>query len=418
MNTHISARLSWHNNGWNGRVCNDPKANTYCVGQYSFPGDMIAKRRDLDIELAHSGEPISTIEEYIPPCIWSCNAFGDKQLVAYNPPPSWFNDGTDTKKWDLPPYTICLWPYEEMYKDEVRNYSKGTKYNATARRDAANEYFEQISPHKSLIFYYTNYSNPFSENDEHQYVIVGVSRINKVGTEITWDNQSQQMEEKYGPNVWARNITSAFPDQGLRLPYELYMDSPDILEKILFVPENGRDFKYATRHLSDDRALGLIERLNEIVGTLQTIGDASENWGVRQEWLASVMAELWSERGLYPGLLTALDYLKFTKGIHYAMDRIPIIGENQVKESLFLYLDGDESAAPEINLTKKEFKALRKRWQYLEDSQQELLQDVIPRLDLTTYQISNILNTPESVSITSSYEDIIEDPYILGVCRI
>jgi hypothetical protein len=313
MTTHISARLAWHNNGWNGRICKDPKANTYCVGQYSFPGDMIAKRRDLDFEMEHSGESSASFDEYIPPCIWSCNAFGDKQLITYNPPPSWFNDGTHTKKWTLPPYTICVWPYEEMYRDEVRNYSKQkgtTKYNAIARREAANQYFEQIVPQKSLIFYYANYSNPFSENDMHQYVIVGISRIKEVGPEITWDNQSKKMEDRYGPNVWARNITSDFPDQGLRIPYELYMDAPDILEQILFVPENARDFKFATRHFSDDRALGLIERLSEIVGNLQAIGDTSENWDIRQDWLASVMAELWSERGLYPGLLTVLDFLQ------------------------------------------------------------------------------------------------------------
>jgi len=192
------------------------------------------------------------------------------------------------------------------------------------------------------------------------------------------------------------------------------MDSPDILEKILFNPENARDFKYATRHFSDDRALGLVERLSEIVGTLQSIGDTCENWGVRQEWLSSVMAGLWSERGLYPGLLTVLDFLKFSKGIHYAMDQIPIIGEERVKNSLFSYLDGDESAVSGLDLSQKEFKSLRKKWKYLENSQQKLLQDVIPRLDFPTHQISNIINTAESVSITSSYEDILESPYILS----
>ena len=403
--------------GWNGRVCSDPNANTYCVGQYSFPGDMIAKSRDIDFEVAHARNSPAEFDNYIPPCIWSCNAFGDQQLTTYNPPPSWFNDGTETKKWKLPPYTICIWPYEEMYVDEVQNSSrdKGTpKYDSVARRDGANSFFKDISPGKSLIFYYANYSNPFSENDEHQYVIVGVSRIKDVGAEITWDNQSQQMEERYGPNVWARNITSDYPNQGLRIPYEKYLNNPEILDKILFSPENSRDFKYATRRFSDDKALGLIERFSEIVGVLQEIGDTSENWSIRQEWLASIMAELWSERGLYPGLLTVLDYLKFSKGIHYAIEQIPIVGEEKVKESIFSYLDGNESVIQGIDLTKKEFSSLRKRWKYLEEHQQKLLQDILPRFDLSVRQIENIIESPESCSIISNYESIIESPYILS----
>ena len=47
MTTHISVRLAWHDNGWNGSICRAPKSNTYCVGQYSYQGDMIIRDRDL-----------------------------------------------------------------------------------------------------------------------------------------------------------------------------------------------------------------------------------------------------------------------------------------------------------------------------------------------------------------------------------
>jgi exodeoxyribonuclease V alpha subunit len=26
MTVHISARVAWHDSGWNGRICQDPKA--------------------------------------------------------------------------------------------------------------------------------------------------------------------------------------------------------------------------------------------------------------------------------------------------------------------------------------------------------------------------------------------------------
>jgi hypothetical protein len=44
--THLSARVAWHMDGWNGHVCKNPKANTYCVGQFSYPGQMISASRN------------------------------------------------------------------------------------------------------------------------------------------------------------------------------------------------------------------------------------------------------------------------------------------------------------------------------------------------------------------------------------
>ncbi len=41
MTAHISARIAWHQNGWNGRVCQDPAANVYCVGRHSIPAASI-----------------------------------------------------------------------------------------------------------------------------------------------------------------------------------------------------------------------------------------------------------------------------------------------------------------------------------------------------------------------------------------
>jgi len=301
-----------------------------------------------------------------------------------------------------------------MYKDEVLN-PEGTrpKYNPVRRRQAANEFYAQVIPDRSLIFYYANYSNPFSENDQHSYVVVGAGRVKAVGQELTWIGQSANMAERYGPNAWVRDITSHYPDQGLRIPYHLYMDRPDVLERILFVPDNPRHFKYVTRHISDDGALGLIERLSEIVGVLQEIGDTSENWQVRLEWLASVMAELWHNRGLYPGILCVLDYLKFGEAIPYAMEQISGRSEQEVKDELFAFLRGDADSIPGLKLEGNRVRKLRKTWRLLGPGQQKLVCDVLPRFDLQTGQIRRILEDAESASVYAGHDEIVQDPYIL-----
>ena len=114
MTVHISARVAWHNNGWNGHICKNPKENTYCVGSYSYPGEMVAEQRDINWETAVAGKKCLSLDR-IPPCIYSCNAFGRDQLKAYSTPPVWFNDGSTKKEWDLPTSTTCIWPYEVMY---------------------------------------------------------------------------------------------------------------------------------------------------------------------------------------------------------------------------------------------------------------------------------------------------------------
>ena len=413
MTVHLSARLAWHDNGWDGRICRRPKSNTYCVGQYSFPGPVIAEDRNVQWEESVGGRPIGDLDS-APPCIYSVNAFGAQELEASSPPPSWFRDDTEVKRWPMSPSTIATWPYEEVYKDEVLN-PEGTlpKYNPVKRREAVNEFFAQVTPDHSLIFYYANYSNPFSENEQRFYVVVGAGRIKKVAEELTWVSQSPEMETRYGPNVWLRNITSHYPDQGLRVPYHTYMDQPDVLERILFVPENPRHFKYATRHISDDGALSLIERLSEIVGVLQELGDESENWEARQEWLASVMAELWRNRGLYPGILRVLDHLKFNEAIPYTMAQVRTRDERAVKKELFAFLEATLQEVPGLSLDGKRVESVRKRWNLLDADQQALLRDVLPRFDVQTSQMGLIVDKPESAGVYASHADIAQNPYVL-----
>jgi len=48
---HMSLRLAWHNDGWNGNICRNPNNNTYCIGQHSYPGTRILENRNIKIFL-------------------------------------------------------------------------------------------------------------------------------------------------------------------------------------------------------------------------------------------------------------------------------------------------------------------------------------------------------------------------------
>ena len=66
MAMHMSLRLAWHDQGWNGHICENPCNNPYCVGAHSYPGDLIATKRDLDLEKNHCGESENDLREQGP----------------------------------------------------------------------------------------------------------------------------------------------------------------------------------------------------------------------------------------------------------------------------------------------------------------------------------------------------------------
>ena len=212
---HMSARLAWHMDGWNGHVCKSPAANTYCVGPFSYPGEMIAENRDLKMELANAGTCCSEIKEHIPPCIYSINAFGKTQITAFADPPVFFKDNTRRKLWNLRPVTVCIWPYEQMYGDDVKQGGGG--YNYQQRLQNARDYFAKFQEGKSLIFYYANYSNPLNLADERRYAVIGISRIEKIADIRFFEDSSERVRERYaGGFIWQCDVTSHYPEEGLR----------------------------------------------------------------------------------------------------------------------------------------------------------------------------------------------------------
>lgn len=413
MTVHISARVAWHMDGWNGHICNNPAANTYCVGQFSYPGQMIAERRDLTWEQANCGQACHGLDK-TPPCAYSVNAFGSHAIQASSAPPEFFNDNTETLLWALPPATVSIWPYEEMYYVEgVERPQGGFDYDK--RLEAARAYFNKIEVGQSLIFYYANYSNPFSEEDQRRYVLVGISRIKRLGDELFYSNVSEETKKKYVGFVWQRNVTSDYPNQGFRIPYHRYMDQPDILQQILLVPSNPRLCKYATRHISDDEALELVEQFLGIAVRLQELGDTSENWSVRIEWLQSLIGELWSSRGLYPGLPKVLDVIDFKPAIKHFRDGVLANKEQATRDALFAFLDNKASNVPGLSFEPEIGRKVKRQWQLRTDDERRLLRDILPRFDLYPEQIQRSLSAQrDTYGIYGALADILANPYLLS----
>ncbi|SIQ53174.1 ATP-dependent exoDNAse (exonuclease V), alpha subunit, helicase superfamily I [Pontibacter lucknowensis] len=412
---HISARLTWHNDGWNGKVCQDPEANVHCTGQFSYPGGMYEKKHLQATQcVKYAGGGCSSIHNnYIPPCSFSINAFGKETIKAETTSPEWYKNA-EVRQWDMPPSTISIWPYEEMYNEGDKN-DDGT-FNYDKRISNVKAFINQVKEESSLIFYYSNYSNPLSQDDAKNYVIVGLSRVKKVGEFMEYEKATAEERKRYaGAFVWQIPITSNYPEEGFRIPYHRYKDNEEALRKIAFFPENDRNFKYAMRHITDDDALEIVERALEIVDVLENeLKDDSEDWSLRRIWLQSLLAELWHNRGRYPGLPHVLNYLKLPELIKYFKEQTAIDKEEeayqQIKSLLLDYEDIEGVTLDQIQLGNASDLLASK-----EEAEIELLFDILPRFELTEDQIGKILSENRAQNgLYCSLEELVKNPYLLS----
>jgi RecD/TraA family predicted helicase len=420
MSVHISLRLAWHDDGWNGHVCKNPKANTHCVGQHSYPGDLIKESRNLEWESKEgvAGCHCSQIDG-IPPCSYSINAFGTSGMKGESNPPDFFNDDSKGVTFEIPAATACIWPYEQMYSDDVKR-PKGSSqvYDYDKRLQNGKDFFKVLEPNNSLIFYYANKSNPFSEEDSRNFALIGISRLKKTGDIMFYDNVSEANRLKYANGfVWQVPITSHFPDEGFTIPYHKYRDQPEILEKITYIPEISSNFKYGTKHISDDDALIYVERLTEIVDYLISIDD-SENWEARKAWLISLQNELWKNRGPFPGLPSILEVLDMPDLIIHYKSQVLLNKGIEATDAIFKHIKDPKIKTFEGDVIASDIlRSYQGNWFKKLDSEhkRELVEKILSRIDLKPDQVRAILSDKrEENNIYNSLKEIIDNPFILS----
>ena len=413
MATHITLRLAWHNDGWNGRVCEKPERNTYCVGCHSFPGELIREKRDLAWEKMNAGKPIAALDRP-PPCMYSASAFSDQPNKVYSEPPEFFNDKTETRWWEIPAATACTWPYEAMYnRDDIRD---GDRYDYDKRLKYSEEHFEPIECGRSLVFYYANYSNPLSDDQNPRYLLVGVARIKEIAPTLYYENCSERTLERYKGFIWQRGVTADYPANGVRLPYHRYIDQPDQLLKIAVTPENTNICKYATKHVSDDEALGLVEQLLEAFRIVRDdLEDDSENWDQRIQWLENLVAELWRSRGAYPGMPAVLEYLGLSEAISGFREWVKGGKEQHAVEEVRRFVKGESESVTGFYPLTKHLAAIRREIRLKTNGELELFVETFARCMIDADQLEAILaEDREGVGITATLEQISANPYLIA----
>lgn len=168
MHKHLSVRVPWHDNGWNGSVCKDPVNNASCL--------FLSRINEKKI----SGEDMSEMDEAkFPPCISERVNFMSpasiKRLVShpYSDTNELYQDFKPTPL-VLPPYSFAAIPFRWMMKKskdsssevaeelEISAYDPDIEpdlgFPTTWVQDKRNQevllqtFFSAIKPEKSLCF--------------------------------------------------------------------------------------------------------------------------------------------------------------------------------------------------------------------------------------------------------------------------
>ena len=421
MSTHLSCRLAWHDRGWDGHICDNPHLNSSCIVHKH-----IRESKDSAIEKGLAGYHLSDCSDFYPPCSRDPGAYSKKSFKAIHRDPLEFRQLPSVPE-IINPYTTLPSPYRWMREENfidicnaenliIRSSDNGSKdfgwiFEPDRQEKLLKYFWQKIEPEKSLIFYYTNHGNPIDENT--QRLLVGIGRIINIGQQLYFGTK-HGYEDSYP--IWSRSVTQDFPDQGIRLPYQEYINmGHDPLEILCPIPNNAlMDFSYVAEHVSDDTAVAVIERFIQSVEKVKSDGIVAGDWDKKLYWLNDILAEVWSNRGAFPGLGCVLENLDFAKGTAFQHQVLTNLPKKDINPLEYV-IDMLEETQPREK--GHYFEGLVKaslKWKLLTDDKKELLK-LLSRFELSRDQIERIIKEDlrKKSGFKINIQRIIDNPYLL-----
>lgn len=336
MVKHISVRFAWHDNYWNGRICKSPERNVYCIGNYSLLSLRIQRRINIDVEKLYKNQAVADVvkqNKYLPPCYWSINAQGEKTFQIEDPHPF-----SDTRTWGkkfsakVPPlkdvlrsYSVFTWCFKISFEREREDQLYP---HPEELQERVNNYINELQKGKSIVFFYSNYSNPIT-GDKYQYLLLGAGLLKEVDkpkkyeipVDLLNEVRAKQKMENFPELVWQFQI-SLDPDSIVILPYQEYLDwiekndGANVNEKWkkleeVAIPINEENliphFKYVSMHIPHDKCIYLLYMMRKSLEKMKEhrLVDYAEIKKI-EERLDKLLSIAWRVKGRYPGFSNVL----------------------------------------------------------------------------------------------------------------
>jgi len=431
MVSHFTLRVVWHDNRWNGKICQDPAGNFYCTAARSVLSERIARNKDLVKEGANSGAEMDSLTpDYLPPCYWSCAAFSPEihKIVHTHP----FQKYEESKQIEekLEPYSCFSWPFRLSFvHSKERRQAMGNYQKDLVKR--IEHFTDKFEPKESVIFYYLNYDNPIS-GDEEKYALIGCSEV-KIKPPIPQDFKftDEELNEERSRNLmqyfptmnWALQVSTDFENSGIRLPYYEYLEYIDkhpeerakLDEMKVLIDEESLvfGFKYVLADISDDQCIYLLTKMRKAIDIIQAHGIV--NFDKQQKLIEQLLEKAWKRRGLYPSLPLVLEYImdneEWKSEPFLQMIKASLQSGEDLCEKTFQLLKGDSVPAYMRDFTDEVCQL------QINYTQHTAINDLLKKLTLFSLkkqQIHNIITlNKQSFSRDVTTEEIVKNPYVL-----
>jgi len=339
---HLSVRVPWHDNYWNGSICKDPRNNASCMFLPRI------QTKDVDFEEANHSLPFNEIKERdkekklkIPPCIGEKVTFmSDFDVIkkVTHPYSSFEPNYKHYKETNLkyPKKSLSVIPYRWMLKNkETKESEIAKKYeinynielepklkfvdqwvqNYDNQKTLLDTFISAVKPESSLVFIYAK-NIPLIDYIDR--ILIGVGKVTSIGNLTEYDYTVKN--PPFRSLLWERPIFHSIKSQqknGFLLPYQdlikLNEKSPiDNIDNYIAYCPNFDQFSYGSELVSHDSAIDALVNLRE---ALYNCGKLLENdYSNQLEWIDSELSKIWNMRGAYPGIGSVLSAMKVPEG--------------------------------------------------------------------------------------------------------
>ena len=438
---HLTIRVAWHDNQWDGTICRAPSRNSFCIAL-----DRIRETpRDDDKEDRLAGLSWADLSaDDLPPCIAEAGGFMTPHewvRLAKHP----YQTLKATRKthghlaptpFTAPPYSTFAVPFwwmlrknqdqiDQMLPDPLPPdldppFDSPWVFGHARQEALSRIFFDRLQEGRSLVFFYTKEGHPLG--DDIIRLVVGVGTTVKVGPLLHFESSDPQRPTY---PTWDRNVRHSIrPDgaEGFLLPYHVYLEPTgdpaederrvELLRDIAIVPpaDHLRAFSYMTELVSPDIALSTLTLCLGNVRRIKAHGIAKGPWDAREDWLNEQIAAVWQERGAFPGLGSVLEAIGLRLGTALALDLFAdgIVG---LRDDPWPTVDAilrNQEPSPRTAY-EGDLDAVRSTWAGLSDERRGLLR-LLSRFDLTPNQAIRWFN-PEKRPVRLSDAEIMANLY-------
>ena len=440
---HLSARVPWHDNKWNGKFCCNVMDNSFCriltlIEDVKNP-EAEQRFNNIDFDIKNS--------EHAMPCLSEKGTFLSPYEYTRQTKHAWQKNNPLFKdfmpgRYVHKPFSFNAVPFLWMMKDKDTHANERAstyelEYDAEKeasvnvgfdtniwvqhpenQKELLDSFFGCLKPYESLIFFYAKHT-PLSEPNKR--VIVGVSKVKYVGNINEYNFPKDYKGHK--SYVWDRCIGHTLTEElndGFLLPYHdliKYMQETgeqlNYSDYVAFAPDFAQ-FSYAAEHVEHDTA---IDALFNIATALKNASDVlNDDFRHQLNWIDNEVSKLWDMRGAFPGMGSILAAIGFANANSIAWEI----------EKYILKEDGDLLKTNPWEVFEKEVSSIEKtlgtRGEFLFSSTNQKLWKLAPakkknfykllsRCQLNNEQAKYIINNYESA--IGSIDEITANPYLL-----